>query len=68
MRHRNGWRAGYAETCKSGSAGGSEKPGLETDKGARFLPNSHGSVREKLTYKAERLGMEVFLQEEAYAE
>ena len=27
---------------------------------------SHGSVRFKLTYKAERLGMEVVLQEEAY--
>jgi putative transposase len=27
---------------------------------------SHGSVRFKLTYKAERLGMEVHLQEEAY--
>ena len=27
---------------------------------------SHGSVRFKLTYKAERLGMEVFLQEESY--
>jgi putative transposase len=27
---------------------------------------SHGSVREKLTYKAERVGMEVFLQEESY--
>jgi putative transposase len=27
---------------------------------------SHGSARFKLTYKAKRLGMEVFLQEEAY--
>jgi putative transposase len=27
---------------------------------------SHGSVRHKLTYKAVRCGMEVFLQEEAY--
>jgi putative transposase len=27
---------------------------------------SHGSVRFKLTYKAERLGMEVHMQEEAY--
>jgi putative transposase len=27
---------------------------------------SHGSVRHKLTYKAERVGMEVILQEEAY--
>jgi putative transposase len=27
---------------------------------------SHGGVRHKLTYKAERLGMEVVLQEEAY--
>jgi putative transposase len=27
---------------------------------------SHGSVRFKLTYKAERLGMEVLLQEESY--
>ena len=27
---------------------------------------SHGSVRFKLTYKAERLGMEVFLQEESF--
>jgi len=27
---------------------------------------SHGSVRFKLTYKAQRLGMEVFLQEESY--
>jgi cellulose biosynthesis protein BcsQ len=39
MRLRNGWRAGYAETCTSGSEGGSVKPGLETDEGARFLPN-----------------------------
>jgi putative transposase len=28
---------------------------------------SHGSVRQKLTYKAQRLGMEVVLQEESYA-
>jgi len=27
---------------------------------------SHGSVRQKLTYKAQRLGMEVVLQEEAH--
>ena len=37
IRLRNSWRAGYAETCKSGSEGGSEKPDLETDKGAWFL-------------------------------
>ncbi|NUQ05484.1 MAG: ParA family protein, partial [Anaerolineae bacterium] len=29
---------GYAETCKSGSEGGSQKPGLATGKGAGFLP------------------------------
>ena len=28
---------------------------------------SHGSIRHKLTYKAERRGMEVALQEESYA-
>jgi putative transposase len=28
---------------------------------------SHGSVRQKLTYKAERLDMQVVLQEQAYA-
>jgi hypothetical protein len=38
MKLRNNWRAGYAETCTSGSEGGSEKPGLATDKGAWFLP------------------------------
>jgi len=38
MRLRNSWRAGYTETCKSGSEGGSQKPGLETGKGAGFLP------------------------------
>jgi chromosome partitioning protein len=37
-RLRNNWRAGYAETCTSGSEGGSQKPGLATDKGAWFLP------------------------------
>lgn len=39
MRLGNGWRAGYAETCTSGSEGGSVKPGSQTSKGARFLPN-----------------------------
>ena len=38
MRLKNDWRAGYAETCTSGSEGGSEKPGLATDQGAWFLP------------------------------
>src|SRR5438067_5780915 len=38
MRSRNGWRAGYAEMCTSGSEGGSEKPDLATDQGAWFLP------------------------------
>jgi hypothetical protein len=37
-RLRNNWRAGYTETCTSGSEGGAEKPGLATDKGAWFLP------------------------------
>ena len=39
MRLRNGWRAGYAEMCKSGSEGGSRKPDLEIDQGVGFLPN-----------------------------
>src|SRR6266487_3367537 len=39
MRLRNGWRAGYAEMCKSGSEGGSRKPDLEIDQGGGFLPN-----------------------------
>ena len=38
MKLRNNWRAGYAETCMSGSEGGSQKPGLATDQGAGFLP------------------------------
>ena len=38
MKLRNNWRAGYAETCTSGSEGGSEKPSLATDQGAWFLP------------------------------
>ena len=38
MKLRNNWRAGYAETCTSGSEGGSEKPSLATDPGAWFLP------------------------------
>ena len=44
MKLRNNWRAGYAETCTSGSEGGSEKPGLATDKGAWFLPYKSTSV------------------------
>ncbi len=41
MRLRNGWRAGYAEMCKSGSEGGSRKPDLEIDQGGGFLPNKN---------------------------
>ena len=52
MRLRNDWRAGYAETCKSGSEGGSVKPGLETDKGARFLPNKTTTAINLATYLA----------------
>src|SRR5258707_12828868 len=38
MRSRNGWRAGYQESGPSGSEGGSVKPDLATNRGARFLP------------------------------
>src|SRR6266496_3249856 len=44
MRLRNGWRAGYAEMCKSGSEGGSRKPDLEIDQGGGFLPNKTTST------------------------
>jgi len=50
MRLWNDWRAGYAETCKSGSEGGSVKPGLETGKGARFLPNKTTTAINLATY------------------
>lgn len=52
MRSRNGWRAGYAETCKSGSEGGSKKPGLETDEGAWCLPNKTTTAINLATYLA----------------
>ncbi len=52
MRLWNDWRAGYAETCKSGSEGGSVKPGLETGKGARFLPNKTTTAINLATYLA----------------
>ncbi len=52
MRTRNGWRAGYAETCTSGSEGGSKKPDLETDKGAWFLPNKTTTAINLATYLA----------------
>lgn len=52
MRSRNDWRAGYAETCKSGSEGGSEKPDLATDTGAQLLPNKTTTAINLATYLA----------------
>ena len=49
MRSRNGWRAGYIEKCTSGSEGGSVKPDLVTNQGARFLPYK---VRSYLSNRA----------------
>ena len=37
-KQRENWRAGYLETCKSGSEGSSVKPNMATCQGARFLP------------------------------
>jgi len=45
---RNSWRDGYIERCMSGSEGGSQKPGLETDKGAGFLPYKSTSATNEL--------------------
>src|SRR5258708_9908848 len=49
MRSRNGWRAGYQEIGPSGSEGGSVKPDLATNRGARFLPYK---VRSYLSHRA----------------
>src|SRR5438876_7010495 len=52
MRSRNGWRAGYAETCKSGSEGGSRKPTVAIQQGGGFLPNKTTTAINLATYLA----------------
>jgi cellulose biosynthesis protein BcsQ len=54
MRLRNGWRAGYAEMCKSGSEGGSRKPAGAMQQGGGCLPNKSSLCQNLAAYLASK--------------